>query len=36
VGQDANVPLAQQALYHRALCNQFARRGEYNAAVENG
>jgi fructose-bisphosphate aldolase class I len=33
-GQEANVPAAQQALYHRAKCNQAARRGEYNAAME--
>jgi fructose-bisphosphate aldolase class I len=33
-GQEANVPAAQQALYHRALCNQAARRGEYDAAME--
>jgi fructose-bisphosphate aldolase class I len=33
-GQDANVAVAQQALYHRALCNQAARRGEYLAAME--
>ena len=33
-GQEANVPAAQQALYHRARCNQAARRGEYNAAME--
>jgi fructose-bisphosphate aldolase class I len=25
---------AQQALYHRAKCNQAARRGEYSAAME--
>ena len=29
-GQDANVLAAQQALYHRARCNQAARRGEYS------
>jgi fructose-bisphosphate aldolase class I len=34
MGQEANVPAAQQALYHRARCNQAARRGEYNAAME--
>jgi len=34
-GQEANVRAAQQALYHRAHCNQAARRGEYNAAMEN-
>jgi fructose-bisphosphate aldolase class I len=33
-GDDANVEKAQQALYHRALCNQTARRGEYNEMVE--
>jgi fructose-bisphosphate aldolase class I len=33
-GQDANVLAAQQALYHRARCNQAARRGEYNAGME--
>jgi fructose-bisphosphate aldolase class I len=34
-GQEANVRAAQQTLYHRAHCNQAARRGEYNAAMEN-
>jgi fructose-bisphosphate aldolase class I len=34
-GEDANVPAAQKALYHRAKCNQVARRGEYNAGMEN-
>jgi fructose-bisphosphate aldolase class I len=33
-GQEAHVLAAQQALYHRAKCNQAARRGEYNAAME--
>jgi fructose-bisphosphate aldolase, class I len=33
-GQDANVPAAQRALYHRAACNRAARRGEYSAAME--
>jgi fructose-bisphosphate aldolase class I len=33
-GQEAHVVAAQQALYHRAKCNQAARRGEYNAAME--
>ena len=33
-GQENNVSAAQQALYHRALCNQAARRGEYDAAME--
>jgi fructose-bisphosphate aldolase class I len=33
-GKEINVEAAQQALYHRARCNQAARRGEYNAAME--
>jgi fructose-bisphosphate aldolase class I len=33
-GKDANVSKAQQALYHRAVCNRAARRGEYNTAME--
>ncbi len=33
-GKEANVLAAQQALYHRAKCNQAARLGEYNAALE--
>jgi fructose-bisphosphate aldolase class I len=33
-GLDANVPVAQQALCHRARCNRAARRGEYSAAME--
>jgi fructose-bisphosphate aldolase class I len=33
-GQDNNVSAAQQVLYHRARCNQAARRGQYNAAME--
>jgi fructose-bisphosphate aldolase, class I len=33
-GQEANVLAAQRALYHRARCNQAARRGEYSAAME--
>lgn len=33
-GQEANVVAAQQALYHRALCNQAARRGVYGEAME--
>ena len=33
-GKDVNVLAAQQALYHRARCNQAARRGEYNATME--
>lgn len=33
-GKETNVLKAQQALYHRAKCNQAARRGEYNASIE--
>ena len=33
-GEDANVQIAQQALLHRAQCNQAARRSEYTAAME--
>jgi fructose-bisphosphate aldolase class I len=33
-GEDANVTAAQQALRHRANCDQMARRGEYTAALE--
>jgi fructose-bisphosphate aldolase class I len=33
-GKEANVPAAQEALYHRARCNRAARRGKYNATVE--
>ena len=33
-GEQANMPAAQQALYHRAKCNRAARRGEYNAEME--
>ena len=33
-GQEANVLAAQQALVHRARCNQAARRGEYSAEME--
>ena len=33
-GKEANVLAAQKALYHRVKCNQAARRGEYNAAIE--
>jgi fructose-bisphosphate aldolase class I len=33
-GKAAQVPAAQQALYHRAKCNSAARRGEYRAAME--
>ncbi len=33
-GKEINVLAAQQALYHRAICNRAARRGEYNASME--
>jgi fructose-bisphosphate aldolase class I len=33
-GSEANVSAAQEALYHRAKCNQAARRGEYNIGME--
>jgi fructose-bisphosphate aldolase class I len=33
-GKEANVPAAQNALLHRARCNQAARCGQYNAAME--
>jgi fructose-bisphosphate aldolase class I len=33
-GEDANVTATQQALRHRAICDQIARRGEYAAAAE--
>jgi fructose-bisphosphate aldolase class I len=33
-GQETNVSAAQQALVHRARCNQAARRGEYSAEME--
>jgi fructose-bisphosphate aldolase class I len=33
-GQDSNVLAAQQALYHRARCNQTARGGKYSPAME--
>lgn len=34
-GKADNVKAAQEALYHRAKCNSAARRGEYNAEMEN-
>jgi fructose-bisphosphate aldolase class I len=34
-GEEAHVPAAQRALYHRAACNRSARRGEYAAAMES-
>jgi fructose-bisphosphate aldolase class I len=33
-GKEANVAEAQKALYHRAKCNHYARRGEYNETME--
>lgn len=33
-GEEARIGAAQQALLHRARCNQAARRGEYTAALE--
>ena len=36
LGEEAHVAAAQKALYHRAKCNQAARRGEYDAATEGG
>ena len=33
-GEEAHVPAAQHALYHRARCNRAARRGEYTPAME--
>jgi fructose-bisphosphate aldolase class I len=33
-GDKAHVSAAQKALYHRAMCNRAARRGEYNEALE--
>lgn len=34
-GNEANVLASQQALLHRAMCNDAARRGEYSTDVEN-
>lgn len=33
-GKEKNVAEAQKALYHRAVCNLAARRGEYNEKME--
>jgi fructose-bisphosphate aldolase class I len=33
-GRQGNVAAAQQALYHRALCNKVARSGEYSSEME--
>jgi fructose-bisphosphate aldolase class I len=35
-GQEAQVRAAQRAPVHRARCNRAARRGEYDAAMEEG
>ena len=34
-GEETHVLAAQQALYHRVVCNHAARRGEYHASMEN-
>ncbi len=34
LGNPSNASEAQQALYHRAKCNQAARRGQYDAKME--
>jgi len=34
-GKEANVLAAQRVLNHRARCDRAARRGEYNAAMDN-
>ena len=34
-GNDANVPTAQQSIYHRAQCDSAARQGTYTAAMES-
>jgi fructose-bisphosphate aldolase class I len=33
-GNEANIPAAQEALYHRAHLNNIARRGEYTPSLE--
>jgi fructose-bisphosphate aldolase class I len=33
-GKDVNISAAQQALYHRAMCNRAARLGEYSSSME--
>ena len=33
-GEEPHVKAAQQSLYHRAMCNNAARRGEYNSETE--
>jgi fructose-bisphosphate aldolase class I len=32
--EEANVAAAQEALYHRAMCNRAARRGMYDTSTE--
>jgi fructose-bisphosphate aldolase, class I len=34
-GNEKNVPEAQKALYHRAVCNRAARQGKYNSEMES-
>ena len=34
-GKDENIAKAQQALYHRAMCNQAAVAGSYTSSMEN-
>lgn len=34
-GKDENIKMAQQALFHRAKCDQAARQGLYDASMEN-
>ena len=34
-GEQANTKAAQQAIYHRAACNEAARRGEYDAVIDH-
>jgi len=34
-GEESNVQAAQKALFHRAICNRAARRGEYDGAMES-
>jgi len=33
-GKESQVSAAQKALYHRAMCNSAARRGEYNSEMD--
>jgi fructose-bisphosphate aldolase, class I len=33
-GEQAHVPAAQKALYHRGMCNVAARRGKYDSSME--